>query len=359
MSEFAGAFPAPTWTPPAREPFVPLRPLTLGQILSGSIRALRSAGGVALAPAVLASVGATVLASAISWLLIDPAVDAMGAGSGGVLMYQWLVGFGAGLLSWVVLRAAVLSAGIWQQGVAASIVTHAMVGRRLTAGGLRRRTRGTWGRQSAWAAIVFVSLTAAGGLLAGLIGLVTLTGGALAALIVPVIWIGAAVALAWIGTRLAFVPSVLTVERTTISQAVRRSRQLTRRSFWRTFGTRILTWTMIWFATMIIVLPVMLLMQLLTSILAGNGAIADVLAMEQIASFVVMIASAAIGALGLVITSSTDALVYVDLRMRAEGLDLVLARFVETRRPGTRHDPSEVDPFQAPAPGRAAGDGAA
>ena len=37
MSEFAGAFPAPTWTPPAREPFVPLRPLTLGQILSGAV----------------------------------------------------------------------------------------------------------------------------------------------------------------------------------------------------------------------------------------------------------------------------------------------------------------------------------
>ena len=55
MTQFSGAFPAPTWTPPAREPFVPLRPLTLGQILAGAFRALRHNPGVTLGPAILFS----------------------------------------------------------------------------------------------------------------------------------------------------------------------------------------------------------------------------------------------------------------------------------------------------------------
>lgn len=350
MSQFSGAFPAPTWTPPAREPFVPLRPLTLGQILSGAIRALRSNTAVAMGPAILVSVAATVSATLLSWLVVDPAVDAVGSSSATPVVYRWLFDYGAGLISWILLQSAVLTAGIWQQGVAASLVAHAVVGRRLTTGGLRRRTRGTWARQTAWAAIVFTALVVGGLCTVAIIGATTSAGGGVGGWL-----IGAGlhavcfVALAWVGTRLAVVPSVITIERETVRGAVRRSWRLTGRSFWRTFGTRVLAWTMIWLATMLITVPFALLTQLLTGVLAGNGDMGDALTIEGIASAVLVIASAAIGAIGLVITTSTDALVYLDLRMRQEGLDLELARFIEVRRPGTRHDPAEPDPFRAPA----------
>ncbi|WP_167051041.1 hypothetical protein [Salinibacterium sp. ZJ77] len=348
MTQSADAFPSPTWTPPAREPFVPLRPLTLGQILSGAVRALRTGGGTTLGPAIMLSVGATLAASLVSWLVVDPAVDALGASSGSVSLYHWLAGFGAGFISWIVLRSTVLAAGLAQQGVAASFVTHAVVGRRLTPGGLRRRTAGTWARQWAWVAICLAVLLVAGLIAASLIGAASLAGGPGAIAVTALVYVLGGVALAFAGTRLAFVPSVLAVERLPLVRAVRRSFALTRRAFWRTFGTRLLAWTMIWIAGMLITLPVVLLLQLLQTLLAGNGAVADLLAIEELGSFVLVVASAVIGAIGLVVTTSTDALLYLDLRMRREGLDLELARFLEVRRPGTRHDPTEPDPYLSP-----------
>jgi hypothetical protein len=44
----------------------------------------------------------------------------------------------------------------------------------------------------------------------------------------------------------------------------------------------------------------------------------------------VSLVGAGMAALGAVITGSTTALLYLDTRMRREGLDLELARYVET-----------------------------
>ena len=141
LSEFSGAFPAPTWTPPAREPFIPLRPLTLGQILAGAFRALRHNPAVTLGPAVIFSLVAALGATAVSRGVIDPFVERFGSSASTASgLYDWLVTFGAGLLSWIVAQSLVLAAGIPQQAVSATDVSHAVLGRRLTPGGLRRRT---------------------------------------------------------------------------------------------------------------------------------------------------------------------------------------------------------------------------
>lgn len=353
MSQTAGAFPAPTWTPPAREPFVPLRPLTLGQVLAGAIRALRTGTGAVLGPAIAVSVGAAVLARAVSWLLVDPAVDAIGASAqAGAALYDWLDGYGAGLVSWIVLQTAAIAAGLLQQGAAASSVSHAVVGRRLTPGGLRRRTAGAWGALWAWTAIATIVLLVLGGAGAAVIGAATLAHSGVAFVVVPLVHLAGAAVLAVLGTRFAFVPSAIVVERLPLGTAVRRSLALTRGAgaFWRVLGTRLLAWTMIWLATALVALPVFLLAQLLASIVAANGAVGDTLAIRTAADIAVVVVSAVIGAIGLVVTTSADALLYLDQRMRREGLDLVLARFLEReRRPGTRHDPAEPDPYRGPA----------
>jgi hypothetical protein len=53
---------------------------------------------------------------------------------------------------------------------------------------------------------------------------------------------------------------------------------------------------------------------------------------------VVLVISAALvtvtTAIGLVLQSATASLLYIDLRMRKEGLDLELSRFVEARQTG-------------------------
>ncbi len=349
MSEFAGAFPAPSWTPPAREPFVPLRPLTLGQILAGAFRALRHNPAVTLAPAIVLSVTAALASTGFSRLLLEPLVGAVGGSSGAVELYSWLSGFGAGAIGVVVSVALDQGAGILQQGVSASDVSHAVVGRRLTPGGLRRRTRGVRGPLVAWAAIVVAVVVVLGVLGAALLGALDLAmplGGLLGGVL---LYPAAAVLAAWLGTKLAVVPSAIVVERLRLGAALRRSWRLTRRNFWRVLGIRILCWAMIALAVSLVGIPVQLIVSWLVSLLAGNGDMGDMLAITAAGDVVRAIVGAVIAAIGLVVTTATDAILYLDLRMRREGLDLELARFMERRRPSTRFDPEEADPYRPPA----------
>ncbi len=348
VTEFTGAFPAPTWTPPAREPFVPLRPLTLGQILAGAFRALRHNPAVTLVPAIVLSLVATALATVFGLFVIDPLLVESGSGLG-VELYGWVSGFALGAIGWVVARALVFGAGTLQQGVSSVDVAHAVVGRRLTPGGLRRRTRGIRAPLVAWTAIVVIAVIVGGLLGIALYGLMGLSNPLLGALATFLIYPAFAMLLIWLGTKLAFVPSVLVVERLRLGAGVRRAWRLTRGQFWRTFGIRILCWGMIWIATMLVAVPVQLLVSWLASIVAGNGDMGDYLAVTRAGDAVASLIASVIGAIGLVVTTSTDALLYLDVRMRREGLDLTLARFMEQRRATTRFDPAEPDPYHPPA----------
>src|SRR5690606_37661048 len=92
VAEFTGAFPAPSWTPPAPEPFVPLRPLTLGQILAGAFRALRHNPGVVLVPAIVFSLAASLGGLAFGVFVVDAFIDAVGSGYGSASYYGWVSG---------------------------------------------------------------------------------------------------------------------------------------------------------------------------------------------------------------------------------------------------------------------------
>ncbi|MGN6274241.1 MAG: hypothetical protein ACTHMQ_14250 [Protaetiibacter sp.] len=347
MTEFTGAFPAPTWTPPAREPFVPLRPLTMGQILAGAFRELRHNPVVALVPAIALSLVATGLGTVFGLFVVDPLLQESGSRLD-VGLYDWVSGFALGALGWVVARALVFGAGTLQQGISTMDVSHAAVGRRLTPGGLRRRTRGVRAPIAAWTAIVVLAVIAGGVVAIALYGAIGLSDPLLGVLATFVVYPAFAVLLTWLGTKLAFVPSVLVVERLRLGAGVRRSWRLTRGQFWRTFGIRILCWGMIWIATMLVAVPVQLLVSWLASIVAGNGDMGDYLAVTRAGDAAASLIASAIGAIGLVVTTSTDALLYLDVRMRREGLDLTLAKFMEERRATTRFDPAEPDPYRPP-----------
>lgn len=348
VTQFTGAFPAPSWTPPAREPFVPLRPLTLGQVLAGAFRALRHNPAVTLVPAVVLSLVAAAGGTLFGLYVVEPLILESGSSLDSFTLYAWVSGFGAGALGWLVVRALAFGAGTLQQGVSSMDVVHAVVGRRLTPGGLRRRTRGVRAPLVTWTAFVVAGVAGAGLLVIALLGALALASPVLEVVGPLLAYPAVGVLLAWLGTRLAFVPSVLVVERLRLGAALRRAWRLTRGQFWRTFGTRMLCWAMIWIAAMLVALPVEMLVGWLASIVAGNGDMADYLATVRIGEAAGAVITSVIGAIGLVVTTSTDAILYVDARMRREGLDLDLARFMESRRPSTRFDPAEPNPFGPP-----------
>jgi hypothetical protein len=64
--------------------------------------------------------------------------------------------------------------------------------------------------------------------------------------------------------------------------------------------------------------------------------------------------SALISAITSIISSATSSLLYIDLRIRKEGLDLELIRFVEARQSGDSSLPDPYAPTAAAAPSPAA-----
>jgi hypothetical protein len=80
------------------------------------------------------------------------------------------------------------------------------------------------------------------------------------------------------------------------------------------------------------------------SLLNPNASEEGSIAMSVVLLVATALLSVVFGAISLVILSSVVALIYIDLRMRKEGLDLELARYVEARQAGTTtvENPYEV-----------------
>ena len=103
----------------------------------------------------------------------------------------------------------------------------------------------------------------------------------------------------------------------------------------------------------VITTPISLVSGMLTTLADPNGQNPATALVSGIAVYAVLVAVGMLfGAIGAVIQPATIALIYIDLRMRKEGLDLDLARFVEARQSGMTGlaDPYARRPDQPPAP---------
>jgi hypothetical protein len=193
-------------------------------------------------------------------------------------------------------------------------------------------------------ALVFVIV-----LLGGLISPVGLAVGIVVALLLG---LGLIVLGAWLGVKLALVPSIIVLEHAGIRTAAARSWRLTDGFFWRTFGTLLLVAVILNFAAQVVVQPVSLIGTILALIIDPTGTGAAI-TITIITTVVTLILSLLIGAITAVVQAALIAVIYIDLRMRKEGLDLELERHVELRDAGRPVD----DPYRAPdrAGGSAAG----
>ncbi|MFC5503359.1 hypothetical protein ACFPJ4_14015 [Lysinimonas soli] len=343
------------WTPPPKPGLIPLRPLTLGATLGGAFQVLRRNPAATLGPALLLTAAVAViqavgLAGFVSQTLALSSVDTGGGGASAAAS-DFSSGFlGYGLTSFVsALLSLVVTAIV--QGIVTLQVASSTLGSRLRLGGLWRRLRGRRGALIGWAAIVggvyLVSIGLVVLLLVG-IGLTGSAGVGIAILLGVLLFGGIAVAFCWLWTKLGFVPTAIVLERTSILASVRRSWRLTRGAFWRVFGIRLLVAAMIAVATQIVSYPVSMLVSLAGEILQPNGTTVSSSTVPLIASLVATQGvTAVVGAVGLVLSTATTALLYLDRRMRLEGLDLDLSRFVERRQAG---EPDLRDPYLPPAP---------
>lgn len=337
------------WTPPPKPGVVPLRPMTLGTILSGSFQVLRRNPRPTLGPALIISIITTGLQTVGQVALLGPYLQQTSTNSISSLsslgaLYTNLLGSSVPALLLGVLGTAIL------QGIIALEVGRALLGDKQKLAGLLRQLKGRLLPLIGWGFLLILALAVAGGIVIGPAALLLSAGGAAVGFGVLILVLGSAAVIAgsiWLGTRLIFVPSSIVLERLKLMDAVRRSWSLTTGFFWRTFGIQALVNLMIAVGVSIVTTPVSLIFSLGGLVLNPNGSLTDFTSTFVLSTIVTGAVTAIIGSVGNVVQVASTSLMYVDLRMRKEGLDLDLARYVEARAAGATGLP---DPYKRVAP---------
>ncbi len=167
-----------------------------------------------------------------------------------------------------------------------------------------------------------------------------------AAIAIVIIGVLAAVAAAiWLNIKWVMAPAALMLEGVGPIAALRRSWTLTTGNWWRTFGILVLTSIIVSIITQVVAAPVSFLAfgfgSFSTAPASTEAALLESLPVLLIAQAV----TAVFTAVGFAFQAGVTALLYVDLRIRREGFDIVLLRENEARAKGT----------YSPIPGQSAG----
>lgn len=329
---------APTgYVPPPRRGLIPLHPLSFGQLLGSSFAVIRWNPRASVVPALIVSILQTALTLALFTFIGISAFDrisrASQADQGAIIAGSVLEAVLGGLL----VFAITVFASSLLQGMLVSVVADGALGKRPTFGQvLRAAGRRIWPLAAVAALFAALQLVAIG-LLAGLaVALLAIgnTAGIVGGVVTAILGsLGYLVLYAWLFVKLATVPSVIVLEGLGPFRAIARSWKLLRGSFWRTFGLLALVIVMVSAASQLVSLPFSLIGGALGGVLFPNGTSSDdpsaVLLPTVIASLPASVVAAVIAGIGQVAQISAVVLVYLDTRMRREGLDLDLQRSVE------------------------------
>jgi len=305
------AAPGRPWAP--KPGIIPLRPLTLGEILDGSFSAFRWNPKPILIPAVILAVVTGVLAAAISLVLgfvVLPQLRGSGSSTAEGVVFAGVSFAALGIVSFA--GTSLLT------GFVTGTIGQAVLGRKETIASAWRLFK-----PRAWATIggmLLYGLFVGGGWLlavalsAGIgFGLAAAHVTWLGVLLGVVIGLTASVFALMFWYRWMFVIPVVVLEHTGPLKALGRSWRLVRGSWWRVFGIMFLVSLIVSFVQLILRIPFQ----------AGGAA--------------VQLTGASLGsvigsAIGLVIASAVTAplkagavaVLYTDLRMRREGMDIAL-----------------------------------
>jgi len=120
----------------------------------------------------------------------------------------------------------------------------------------------------------------------------------------------------WLLVRTLLIPAAIMLEGAGLRSAIRRGWTLTRGSYWRLLGIYLLTSIIVGFVSGIITVPASLIS---TFVSHGDLTAFSSLVINAIANIIAL-------TMTTVFTAAVIALLYIDVRMRREGLDVELAR---------------------------------
>ncbi len=345
------------WAPPPRPGLIPLRPLTLGTILGAPFQVLRRNPGSTFGVAIILFAITAIAQVLLVGLVTGQALDGLASANEGAEADSAALGAVLGSMAGSFVPAILASiAQSILSGILAVEVARQTLNERLTMRGLWTAVRGRLGVLVGWALLAVAATIVYIALAVGVVALVALAGGAAIALaiVAGVLLVFGGIALyLWLDTTLAFVSPALTVERLPFGAALRRSWRLVRRSFWRILGIRLLVSVALGLAGAIILAPVSLFTTIAVALADPNGQQSGSAVTLLLVTLIPAIAAIPIHAITGVLESATTALLYLDRRMRTEGLDADLARFVEARAAGDGTVPDPLLPASTPGAARA------
>jgi hypothetical protein len=317
----------PGYGPPGPQPGgIPLRPLGVGEILSGAFTQIRQnpAATLGLSAILLTFYG---IASAAVSLALRGVLGNLNLSSGQTLTHAQarhvlFQVFAVVLPSFLGLFAVAFLIELILTGLLTVVIGRGVLGHKVSMGEAWRIALprlpailgavvltalciiGPWAVVAAAVVILAVAHVTAAAVVIGVIGGI--------AAICLTVWF-------WIMLRLA-TPAVV-LERQGPPSALARSWRLVRRSFWRVLGILLLAAIVVAFAGFVLKVP----FTIVETIAGGSGGVFGLTATRTIAAVIIgAVGSVVAGAVTRPISAGVTVLLYLDMRMRKEGLDLAL-----------------------------------
>jgi hypothetical protein len=348
----------PAWTPASRAGIVPLHPYGFGTILGRSFVALRHNPRVLL--------GFALVVQTVAYLVVSAALAAVAVASFSRLdtLVEGSDEFDAVLTGSIALTgvvALVLGAlagtlSVLVQAVVVSEVASAVVAEKPALRDAWRRVRPVFLPLLGYALLTLLAATVVIAVLVGIAVVVGFAALPLGIVLGVLFALGLVPLYMWLATKLFLVPSAMILEGVGIRRAIARSWVLTRGRFWSTFGVIVIISLAFGFVAQVISIPLSLLSGAISVIVAPTGAEdPSGLVASIVIQFVGQIGILLVQCIAVVVQSTSAALVYVDARMRVEGLDHDLVTYVETRDGGAGGlpDPYRIGVGRATDPARA------
>jgi hypothetical protein len=328
------------YTPPPKPGLVPLHPLSFGQLLGGAFQVIRYNPRATVAPALIISFLQNLLVLGLTYGIGLATFDRIERATNDADRAAIALGGAAtgGAAALAVIVASVIATALLQ-GILTRVVADGVLGKRPTAGeALRAAGRRFWPLVGYSLLLGVIQLVLVLVLAASVVGLVVAFSGVandigivLAVLIAIPIGLALLVVYGFFAVKFALAPSAIVLERKPVLASIRRSWALTRRAFWRTFGLLALVTIMVSAAAQIVSLPFSILGSAIAGLLYPNsgGDVQSTLVTALVSSIPGVLVTVVVTGIGQIAQVGAIVLVYLDRRMRTEGLDLELRRFVE------------------------------
>jgi hypothetical protein len=343
-------------SPPAPKPgVIPLRPIGAGEILDGAFTAIRRNPGATL------GIGAVIMTiyGIVAAIIAPAAVTGFGSltsisvgqQESQAQLQQQVSNLGREMLGLALIYLLLYVAGQILTGMLTVVIGRSVLGDRITAGEAWRRTLPRL--PAIFGATILFVLTIAGVWVVYLgIGLaISAIGNGPGPVVAVYFAVGAIVAICltvWFWTSFVLANQIVVLERTGPARALGRSWRLVRHSFWRVFGVTLLAGLIAGVAGLILQLPFTIP--------------AAVMAAHSTGSLHPSIIAVIIGTVGTIVSRTLTGallagvyvLLYIDLRMRREGLDMALRTAADGER-ATGDEFATVwrPPAGSPPPGQA------